>query len=56
MDYAITEPFPDDHNAVVIPLSDITISPPVVSIARDAVVAFPFTRGEMDASVMLYND
>lgn len=56
MDYAITPAMPGDHDAVVIPLSDITISPPAVSIARDAVVAFPFMPGEMDASVMLYDD
>lgn len=56
MDYAIIPSLPEDHDAVVIPLGDIPISPPAVSIVRDSVVAFPFTPGEVDSSVMLYND
>lgn len=56
MDYAIIPSLPEDRETVVIPLGDVPISPPVVGIARDSVVAYPFLPGEMDSSVMLYND
>lgn len=56
MDYASTQPLPGDHEAVVIPLGDITIAPPGVSIVRDQSVAFPFTPGEVDDTVLLYDD
>lgn len=55
MDYS-TQPLPDVHDAVVIPLGDITIAPPGLSLVRDQTVAFPFSPEEVDDSALLFDD